>query len=100
MSNGEKAYGWDKIVVLGPDNANMNADTYAFLALLAKLADRGFRLSMGYEEAFDGQLFYAPDLIPVLSGRRGRRRERRRRRLDFAENGNETTVSARWEEMR
>ncbi|KAL9625496.1 MAG: hypothetical protein Q9160_000206 [Pyrenula sp. 1 TL-2023] len=75
-SDGEKAYAWERIVKLGPDPANTNADNFAYLALLAKLADRGFRLATNVQEAYNGNLLYEPGLIPPALPRRGRRRRR------------------------
>ncbi|KAL9616506.1 MAG: hypothetical protein Q9160_008622 [Pyrenula sp. 1 TL-2023] len=45
VGNGVKAYDWNSCIALSPPLSLLNVQNYVYLALLAKLADRGWRLS-------------------------------------------------------
>lgn len=80
-ADGEGAYAWQRIVALDAEKSTINPDNFAYLGLLAKLADRGFQLSFDYDEAIAGKLVYEPLLDPASHP--GGRRGRKRRRLSF-----------------
>ncbi|KAL9623771.1 MAG: hypothetical protein Q9160_002002 [Pyrenula sp. 1 TL-2023] len=52
----ETAYGWRNINAISEAGAEFNADTYAYFCLLAKLQDRGFRISEDPDDSYDGDL--------------------------------------------
>ncbi|MCJ1378821.1 hypothetical protein MMC17_001920 [Xylographa soralifera] len=54
----DEAYGWEEIQKLSAARALVNADSYAYLGLLAKLEDRFWRLSRKPSEAEQGRLVY------------------------------------------
>ncbi|MCJ1292952.1 hypothetical protein MMC34_004505 [Xylographa carneopallida] len=54
----DEGYGWKRIQTLSTARALLNADSYAYLGLLAKLEDRFWRLSKKPSEAEDGKLVY------------------------------------------
>ncbi|KAL9113191.1 MAG: hypothetical protein Q9227_002526 [Pyrenula ochraceoflavens] len=63
----DTAYGFEEAQYIDRDKALNNPDNYAFFALLAKLADRKFRLSKKESEAKEGKLVY--DLHGITSKR-------------------------------
>jgi hypothetical protein len=43
---GDPAYPWEEAILLSPEKAIENAETYAFYAFLVRLADKDYRLRM------------------------------------------------------
>ena len=58
---GTLAYGWFSAVGLSSERKIMNPDNYVFFALLARLADYGYRLHPGELDGKMGILLRDPD---------------------------------------
>ncbi|KAL9617701.1 MAG: hypothetical protein Q9160_007534 [Pyrenula sp. 1 TL-2023] len=66
LPNGAGAYEWTDLISLAPADALLNVNNYVYLALLAKLADRHWRLSKDYNDWHQrGVLVY--DLTGITS---------------------------------
>jgi hypothetical protein len=57
-------YGWANVQFLTPAQSLLNAESYAYFGLLARLGDRGFKL-VSDAGAVAGKLEYNPVDIPT-----------------------------------